>query len=39
LEVDAGFAVLAEDYVGGGEGAGGTDGYAFFAGGDLVLSA
>lgn len=38
LQVDAGFAVLAEGYIAGVEGAGGTDGYAFFAGGDLAVS-
>ena len=36
LEVDTRFAVLAEDDIGGGESAGGTDGYAFFARRDLV---
>jgi len=32
---DAGFAVLGEDDVGGVERGAGSDGYAFFAGGDL----
>jgi len=31
LQVDAGFAVLAEGYVARVQGAGGADGYAFFA--------
>jgi hypothetical protein len=37
LEVDAGFTVLAKGDVGGVEGAGRANGYAFFACGDLVV--
>jgi hypothetical protein len=37
LEVHAGFAVLAEGNVGGMQGTGGANGYAFFACGDLVM--